>query len=135
MIYQCDIIEMVADFEKMDAEIEKKVVREENGRILSLMAKLLSSDWLIGFTLSMTSLFLSTKKKFTIPMLYNPQSDAIYYGLFVVHYFQIIGIGTISHGELNNSVNKFEASKKKRFVEFYKKLLSGIFAEIICNAN
>lgn len=99
MIYQRDILDMIEELESMDLRIEKEIVREENKSILQLMLKLAVSDLLIGFSLSLSILFLSTKKIFTIPLIYYPDNELAYYILFALHYFQIIGISSISHGE------------------------------------
>lgn len=99
MIYQRDILNLVEEVERFDLAINKDVVKKENKSILSLMMKLLVSDLSIGFSLSLSILFLSEKNIFTIPMFYYPENSVAYYLLFAVHYFQIIGIGSIAHGE------------------------------------
>lgn len=99
MIYQRDILKMIEELESLDLQIEKEVVRKDNKSILSLMLNLLVSDLIIGFCLSLSILFLRTKKNFTIPLLYYPENEVAYYLLFALHYFQIYGIGSISHGK------------------------------------
>lgn len=100
MFYQRDIIELIGELESIDMAMEnKEVIEKENKSILSLMMKLLVSDLVIGFSLSLSILLLSEKKIFTIPMLYHPNNAVVYYLIFALHYLQIIGIGSVSHGK------------------------------------
>lgn len=103
MINQCEIIKMVKELEHLDLKMDIKVVKMENKSISALMMKLLISDLTIGFSLSLSILLLSREKIFTIPMFYYPTNAVFYYLLFGLHYFQIIGIGSISHGEIEFS--------------------------------
>lgn len=96
-VMQKKVIELINEIEENEKDQPK--FKENSKKILKFMGSLLASDLLIGLSLSLSIIFFGSKKSFTIPQLYYPDNDALYYTMFVVHYFQIIGIGSISHGE------------------------------------
>lgn len=95
-LMQNQVLELISEIEDND---EGQMMIEGTGKILKLMASLLSWDLLIGLSLSLSIIFFGGKKTFTIPQLFHPQNDVVYYFVFVLHYLQIIGIGSISHGK------------------------------------
>lgn len=91
------VIELVNELEDNDQN-DPEIIKG-NQKILKFMGSLLMSDLMIGLSLSLSIIFFSTKKIFTVPQLYNPENDVTYYTMFVIHYFEIVGIGSMSHGE------------------------------------
>jgi hypothetical protein len=91
-ICEKNIIKLI---EHIDADHDTSV----NNKILKFVMSLLVSDLTTGFVLSVSILLLSNGQKFTIPLLYYPTSENGYYTMFLIHYFQIFGIGSLAHGK------------------------------------
>jgi hypothetical protein len=95
---QKKLIDLIEEIEALDDGIDSNAIKAENDKILKIHKLLLTSDLSIGFNLSMSILMLSNDQIFTIPLLYYPQCSEAYYMMFIIHYIQIIGIGSISFG-------------------------------------
>jgi hypothetical protein len=95
------VIELIDEIDGNDQDEPK--FTQGNMNILKFMGTLLGCDFLIGFILCLSIIIFSTKKAFTVPQLYNPENEIIYLIMFVIHYFQIMGIGSMAHGEFGNT--------------------------------
>lgn len=92
-----EVIDLINELDDNDHD-EPEIIKGNRG-IIKLMGSLLVSDLSIGLSLTLSIVFLATKKIFTVPQLYYPENDVIYRMMFVVHYLEIVGIGSMSHGE------------------------------------
>jgi hypothetical protein len=97
---QKEIVALIDEIEQLDAMVDVKILEVERANILRVVYMLLGSDFCIGFCVSLSILVLSEEKVFTIPLLYYPETDVGYSVMFVVHFLQIYGLGSIAHGKL-----------------------------------
>ncbi|KAG5671107.1 hypothetical protein PVAND_001321 [Polypedilum vanderplanki] len=95
---QKEIMDLVDEVESLDEMVDTKILKKKKSNILKGLALLLGSDFSTGLLLSLSILFLSNKKSFTIPLFYYPESSVGYYSMFAIHYLQIYGLGSIAHG-------------------------------------
>lgn len=100
------LIDLIEEIEALDNDIDANAIKAENEKILKINKLLLTSDLSIGFNLSMSILMLSKDQIFTIPLLYYPECTEAYYMMFIIHYIQIIGIGSISFGKSRNLIEE-----------------------------